>query len=99
MPGFVVLEIKDIPPAGVDDVRILILVVALVGPPVGQMDVSVQEKFGFVLFHQGQEDLEALMGKVAPVVELIGGGVRHQDVETAPPPKLEFQPGDPAAHL
>ena len=77
---------------------ILIFIVPLVLPPVGHVYMPVEEKSGLILVHQLQERLKPLMGQISPVVQLIGGGMGNQDVESPPPQKLEPQPRDPTAH-
>ena len=94
-----ILVIKDIPLIGIDDVCVLIFIAAFMLRPVSHMYMTVDEKFRPVFFNQIQKCLEALMGQIAAVIELVGGSVGDQYIESAPPEQLKSQPGDPLPHF
>ena len=97
IPGHILgLIVKDAVVKGVDYMGVPVFVIALVLAAVGHVDMAVQEEFGPVFFHEPEKNLEALVGQIPAVIELIGGGVGHQDIEALVPEKLEAQPADPA---
>ena len=61
-------KIKDTVVVDVDHMGILIFVVTLVLSSIGHVYMPVEEKFRFIFFHEVDKSLEALVGKVTPVV-------------------------------
>ena len=94
-----VIRVYDASLKRIDDMRVHVLVVPLVLPPVGHVHMAVEEIFGVVFLHQRPEDPESLVGEIAPVIELIGRGMGHQDVKAALLEQLKAQLPDPPLHL
>lgn len=73
----IILKFEYTPLIRIDNMRILIPVITLIIPPVGQVHMPVQEKLRAVFLHQLPENLEPLMREITPVIELIRGRMRH----------------------
>lgn len=87
--GVIVFKFKDAPLVGIDNMGILVFVIPLMSPSIGHVYMAVKEKFGPVFFQQRSEHLESLVGQVASVVQLVGGGMGDKNIEPSFSEKLE----------
>ena len=62
------LKIEDTPLIGVDDMGVFIFIVSLVLQAVIHMHMPVEKKLRLIFFHEVDKSLEALVGKIPPVV-------------------------------
>lgn len=71
-PWVFVFKFKDTSLECVNDVGFSVLVISFVLSSVSHMHMTVDKELGMVLVHQGVEHLEALVGKITAVIQLIG---------------------------
>ena len=67
-PWVIIFKIKDTFFIGIDDMGIHVVIISFVVSPIGHMDMSMQKIGRLVFFNQITENLNSLMGKVAPVI-------------------------------
>ena len=79
--------------------RIFIFVIPLMFPPVGHMNMSVEEKSWPVFFHQSEKCLKPLMWKIFSIIKLVCRCMRHKDIESSPEKKPKSQLSYARQHL
>ena len=86
----VILKIKYTSLISIDEVGMHIVMIPLVLSALGHMDMPMKKKFWLVFFNQFPKCLKSLMGKVPPIIELIGRRVGYQYIKTTVP--QQFKP-------
>lgn len=83
--GIIILKFEYTSFKCIDHMGILILVIPLVLPPIRHMDMPVEKILWTVFFNQCTKHLESLVRQIPPVIELIGGSMRYQNIKTTLP--------------
>ena len=97
--GILIFKFKDTFLIYIQNVGIQVLVIPLMLPAVSHVDMAVQKIFRPVLLHKLPKYLEALVGQVPSVIELVSRGMGHKDIKPSLPKKLEPQFLDALPHL
>ena len=74
------LEFKYAAVKCIDHICFFVFVITLVFSSIRHVNVSVEEIFGAVFFHQATEDFKALVREITSVIQLIGRCMCHKNI-------------------